>query len=253
MLVLDVLDDVRPEPVAEIADRPDEPEEQRRQGQQREEARLGGQPGHAVAEADRRGLPGQGARSRPGRVPGRPVRPRNRPARCARSPRPQPSTVGHVSAPTHEVTNQPPPLVGHDVFAADAALVEAVRGTAGRLPLAGLSALGRRAGSRGGAAVGGRGQREPADAAHARPLRPPGRRGRLPPVLARAARGGRLGRAARRPVVRRRAVGAPAAGGRVRRLVAGRGRARLPGLDDVRRGPGAARRPGAVRGSGSRG
>jgi putative acyl-CoA dehydrogenase len=31
-----------------------------------------------------------------------------------------------VSAPTHEVTNQPPPLFGHDVLSTDAALVEAL-------------------------------------------------------------------------------------------------------------------------------
>ena len=31
-----------------------------------------------------------------------------------------------MSGPTHEVTNQPPPLVGHDVFGTDRALVEAV-------------------------------------------------------------------------------------------------------------------------------
>ena len=52
-----------------------------------------------------------------------------------------------MSAPTHEVTNQPPTLVGHDVFGSDAALAEAVRRYAGEGPLAGLSALGRRAGS----------------------------------------------------------------------------------------------------------
>ncbi|HEU4490398.1 MAG TPA: acyl-CoA dehydrogenase family protein [Jiangellales bacterium] len=49
-------------------------------------------------------------------------------------------------AHTHDVTNQPPPLTGHDVFAADPALVDAVEryapGAASR-----LHALGRRAGS----------------------------------------------------------------------------------------------------------
>ena len=52
-----------------------------------------------------------------------------------------------MTGPTHVVTNQPPPLVGHDVFGADAALVEAVERYAGAEPLDGLSALGRRAGS----------------------------------------------------------------------------------------------------------
>jgi len=36
-----------------------------------------------------------------------------------------------VSGPTHEVTNQPPPLVGHDLFTTDPALVEAVRRLSG--------------------------------------------------------------------------------------------------------------------------
>ena len=52
-----------------------------------------------------------------------------------------------MTGSTHVVTNQPPPLVGHDVFRADTALVEAVERYAGAEPLDGLSALGRRAGS----------------------------------------------------------------------------------------------------------
>ena len=52
-----------------------------------------------------------------------------------------------MTGSTHVVTNQPPPLVGHDVFRADAALVEAVARYAGTEPLDGLAALGRRAGS----------------------------------------------------------------------------------------------------------
>jgi putative acyl-CoA dehydrogenase len=49
--------------------------------------------------------------------------------------------------PTHLVTNQPPPLVGHDVLAADRALLEAVtrHGATDQLPA--LHELGRRAGS----------------------------------------------------------------------------------------------------------
>ncbi|HSK26670.1 MAG TPA: acyl-CoA dehydrogenase family protein [Jiangellales bacterium] len=47
---------------------------------------------------------------------------------------------------THDVTNQPPPLTGHDVFGGDPALVDAVRRyAAGAEP--GLHDLGRRAGS----------------------------------------------------------------------------------------------------------
>ena len=48
---------------------------------------------------------------------------------------------------THEVTNQPPPLVDHDVLGEDQALVEAVRRYAGQGAVDGLSELGRLAGS----------------------------------------------------------------------------------------------------------
>ena len=47
---------------------------------------------------------------------------------------------------THEVTNQPPPLVDYDVFATDAMLVEAVRGLGGESQVTDLSTLGRLAG-----------------------------------------------------------------------------------------------------------
>ncbi|MDJ0340723.1 acyl-CoA dehydrogenase family protein [Streptomyces sp. H10-C2] len=56
-----------------------------------------------------------------------------------------------MSPPTHMVTNQPPPLVGHDVYASDAALVEAVERHAAPERLAEihseLGELGRAAGS----------------------------------------------------------------------------------------------------------
>ncbi|HEX6421775.1 MAG TPA: isovaleryl-CoA dehydrogenase [Acidimicrobiales bacterium] len=48
---------------------------------------------------------------------------------------------------THEVTNQPPPLEGHDVFESDAALVEAVEREGGGWAAEDLRALGRLAGS----------------------------------------------------------------------------------------------------------
>jgi putative acyl-CoA dehydrogenase len=50
-------------------------------------------------------------------------------------------------APTHEVLNQPPPLEGYDVFAADAALVEATEREGAGWAVEDLSALGRLAGS----------------------------------------------------------------------------------------------------------
>src|SRR4029453_5188262 len=48
--------------------------------------------------------------------------------------------------PTHEVLNQPPPLAGYDVFAADAALREAVEREGAGWAADDLSALGRLAG-----------------------------------------------------------------------------------------------------------
>jgi putative acyl-CoA dehydrogenase len=48
---------------------------------------------------------------------------------------------------THEVTNQPPPLVGYDVAAPDAALLEGIRREGAAWDEVGLHALGERAGS----------------------------------------------------------------------------------------------------------
>src|SRR3954470_14562482 len=48
---------------------------------------------------------------------------------------------------THEVTNQVPPLVGHDPIGGDAVLAEACRRHAGERALASLAELGRLAGS----------------------------------------------------------------------------------------------------------
>ena len=147
---------------------------------------------------------------------------------------------------THEVTNQPPPLEGYDVFGADAALVEAVEregaGWAGRRPLGarppGRVGRGRR--------LGLRRQPPPARAAHPRPLRPPGRRGRLPPRLPRADAGGRwatacTGRRGRSTGPAPTWPGPPASSpGRRSR------RARLPDVDDLlgRPRPAAGARPG---------
>jgi len=50
-------------------------------------------------------------------------------------------------SPTHEVTNQVPPLVGHDPIAGDTVLVEAARRHADDAALASLAELGRLAGS----------------------------------------------------------------------------------------------------------
>ena len=209
------------EPAARRSRRADQAEQQRRQRQQREEAGLGGQPGDPVPDADRGGLLGQP----PGDVadtrssPRRPVRDRNRPARSVRSPAATLSTVGHMSAPhptTHEVTNQAPPLVGHDVFATDAGARRGGRAgtTARRARRRAARTSAALAGSARGAALGRRGQRAPAGAAHPRPLRPPHRRGRLPPVLAPAAWSVAVGHGltappGRRPTGRPRRAGPP--------------------------------------------
>jgi putative acyl-CoA dehydrogenase len=70
-----------------------------------------------------------------------------------------------MSGPTHEVTNQPPSLVGHDVLATDAALVEAVHRYGGAGAVESLTPLGHLAGTEGAQTLGCRSQREPADAA----------------------------------------------------------------------------------------
>jgi putative acyl-CoA dehydrogenase len=53
----------------------------------------------------------------------------------------------HPSAGTHDVTNQPPPLVDYDVYACDTALVEAVAAYGAGWADATLRTVGRRAGS----------------------------------------------------------------------------------------------------------
>jgi putative acyl-CoA dehydrogenase len=55
--------------------------------------------------------------------------------------------MGYMPTTTHEVTNQPPPLEGYDVFGTDAALVEAVEREGASWAVDDLHALGRLAGS----------------------------------------------------------------------------------------------------------
>ena len=144
------------------------------------------------------------------------------------------------TAATHEVFNQPPPLESYNVFERGHG---AGRGAAPR-----GSRLGRGRGSRARRALraaaddplGRRGEPEPAQAPHPRPLRQPDRRGRVPPRLARAD----ADRDRARPA---RAALAPAAAGRPRRARRavhaprpGRGGGGLPDLDDLLGDPGAA-------------
>ena len=142
---------------------------------------------------------------------------------------------------THQVTNQPPPLVGHDVAAGRCCSSPGARRR--RLVPPGPAPAGPAGRRRAGPAVGRRGQPARARAAHARPVRQPDRRGRVPSVLA--------------PLMTWRSEGLagapwadPRPGAHVARAAGfhglGHRRARPPlsDLDDVRRRPRAARRPG---------
>ena len=96
------------------------------------------------------------------------------------------SILPPMAEATHDVFNQPPPLDDINVFARDrvAGRGAAARGRGlGRERAAGVR-RDRRAARR--IALGRPGQQAPAGAAHARPLRQPHRRGRVPPGLARA-------------------------------------------------------------------
>ena len=93
-----------------------------------------------------------------------------------------------------------------------------------------------------GARVGPAGEREPARAAHPRPLRPPHRRGRVPPVLAQAAGRRRLARAALAALDRATARRARRARGAVHDCMGqAEGGHLLPDLDDLLGRAGAAR------------
>ena len=60
---------------------------------------------------------------------------------------PEREQLSSVSFETHEVKNQVPPLVGHDVFGQDQALVEAVRREGGGWAEDSLRSLGQKAGT----------------------------------------------------------------------------------------------------------
>ena len=154
---------------------------------------------------------------------------------------------------THEVLNQPPPLEPYNVFEQDRPLVEALQREGAGWAEERLSAVGEIAGGE-ARRVGPAGEREPARAAHARPLRQPDRRGRVPPGLARAD-GRRRSRTALHslPWTEPRPGAHVGARRGVHRHGPGRGRPRLPDLDDLRRRPGAARARRSWRPSGSRG
>ena len=159
--------------------------------------------------------------------------------RCARLDVPEAAfcvapagTMGDMSA-THEVTNQPPPLEGYDVFGADAALVEAVEREGAGWAVDDLHALGRLAGSPEAIGWGFDANRHP------------------PELRTHDRYGHRIDEVAYHPAyhelmqvaVSHGLHGAPwavdqrggprGAGGRLRGVVPGRHRARLPDLDDL--------------------
>ena len=105
----------------------------------------------------------------------------------------------HTRSVTHDVTNQPPPLAPYDA-AADRALIEGLRREGAGWAEDDLIRAGPPRRQRRGAGLGRRGQPQRARAAHPRPVRQPGRRGRLPPELPQAdGCRGRRGRLPGRP------------------------------------------------------
>ena len=107
------------------------------------------------------------------------------------------STMATCPPLTRSPTSRPP-LEGYDVFGRRRPASRPPSGRARAGPSRTCPALGRLAGIARGHRAGLRRQPPPARAAHPRPLRPPGRRGRLPPRLPRADAGGGGPRPARR-------------------------------------------------------
>ena len=141
---------------------------------------------------------------------------------------------------THEVATSRPPLEGYNTFETDHGPDRGAAPRGRRVGRAALSEVGAFAGSAPHDPLGLRGEREPADAAHARPLRQPHRRGRVPPRLARAdARSASRTACTRCPGASRR-PGAHVARAAMFMRLAGRGGRRLPDLDDLLGDPGAA-------------
>ena len=144
------------------------------------------------------------------------------------------------------MTNQVPPLTGHDT-ADYAVFEETLRREGATAALDELHEVGRQAGSAARHRARRPGRGAPAGAAHPRPVRPPHRPGGVRPELPRA--DGDLDglRPARHAVGVRRPARPPRACRQAERLGPGRRRPPVPDLDDVRRGAGAARRPDAGR------
>ena len=176
----------RGEPLGDVADRPGQREDQRRHREHREERALGGEPGDPVSQAG----PDGGDHQAPQGV-ARPPQPGRRrgPGRCVPGVRGHGTYRNHMEtshprAALRVVTNQAPPLVGHNVVTADLALSEAVVRHASPAVLEDLVPLGADAGSAEAREHGQLANEYPPRLTAVRPLRPPRRRGRLPPLVA---------------------------------------------------------------------
>ena len=154
-------------------------------------------------------------------------------------------------SPTHEVTNQAPPLADYNIFEANTVLKEAVEREGADWAADRTRALGEYCGRRRRDRARLPGQREPAEAEDPRPLRQPHRRGRVPPGLARAAGARRRQRAALASLARPQPGRARRPRARCSCASPGRGRGRLPDLDDLLGDPGAAQPARAGRGVGA--
>ncbi len=198
----DLVDLVGAERLGDVADRAGEGEDQRRHGQHREERRLGGQPGHPVAHRGADGRdddpPGGLAGAEHPRGPGEPALGLvGRAHRGARGLGIRAWAYGsHMTAGNRAATNQPPPLVGHNVVTADAALVEAVTRHAGPEVVDDLASLGAEAGTAEAREHGLLANRHEPELTTYDRYGQPDRRGRLPPVVALADGAGRRARPA---------------------------------------------------------
>ena len=243
----------RARPVVDVAEQPDQAEQQRRQRQQGEERRLGGQSEDAVLHAGVDGVleqqPGHPALGDVAVEGAGPVETARGPLGCFVCWL-HLLTVSGMAATTHTVTNQAPPLVGYDVFAAD-------RGPAPRPSSRHVAARAARRGHATswatlGRAAGSAQAQEWGEQANENPpvLRTHDRYGhRIDEVEFHPAWHRLLGHAVAAGLTDAWApAGRPcAARRRLPRVDAGRGGPRLPAVDDPRGGARAARRPGAGR------
>ena len=142
--------------------------------------------------------------------------------------------------------NQSTPFVDVNLFDSDRGLRDALRFNAPKLDTAPLSRLGAEAGSAQTRCARAAGQHPRARVAHARPLRPSRRPGRVPPELSRVARWRVAPRPARHAVVAR-GRRAPAARRWFHVWTAGRAVGVVPGVDELCGHAGAARQRRVVR------